>query len=342
MSKVFCKQPFEYLEINHYGDVRLCCDNWCNRYSIGNILENSLDEIFNGDKYKEFVKQFDEQNFKYCDLNICPLKINCTDEEYEKEYNTCLSRTNKTLRINFDAGCNLKCIFCRDSFIRSDDRKVKRLIEKIREMLPYINENGWVISIDGSGELFASKHHLQFIKEITDNYPNIKFSIITNGVLASKEMFENLGLADRLHCIEISVHACSKGTYDKMIFGGNFKKLKKNLEYISGLKKSGKFDYFFMNFAVNSINYKEMEKFAKWAIDLGAKPSFLPLMNVRQISPNTFEKLNIAGENHPRYNDFVKMLKKPIFSSEQVLISQGYLDLKLKEEKNIFKRFFKL
>lgn len=343
MSKIFCKQIYEYIEINHIGDVRMCCEHWCSGYTIGNILENSLDEILAGEKYKTFAKQFEEQNFTYCDLNVCPLKVSCSDEEYDKKYNECTSRTSKILRINFDSGCNLRCIFCREIFIKSDTRKVKKLLDKIREMLPYMDENEWTISIDGSGEVFTSKHHLEFIKEVADNYPKIKFSIITNGVLASKEVFEKLGIEDRLNCVEISVHACRKSTYDKMIICGDFKLVKKNLEYISELKRAGKFHYLFVNFAVNSINYKEMEKFAKWIIELGGKPCFLPLVKVKQIRPTLYEKLNIADETHPRYNDFVRMLKKPIFSSEKVSISQGYLDLKEKEEeKNIFKRIFKL
>ena len=342
MTKIFCKQPYSYIEINHVGDVRMCCENWCNGYSIGNILENSLEEILNGEKYKEFVKQFDEQNFMYCNLDVCPLKMTLSDYQYDKNYRETTSVTNRTLRINFDSGCNLRCIFCRDTFIKSDARKVKKLNEKIRELLPYMNDNEWIISIDGSGEFFTSKHHLELIKEITENYPKIKFAIITNGVLASKEMLQNLGLEDRLHSVEISVHACSKKTYDKMIFGGNFEQVKKNLEYISELRKKHKFEYLFINFAVNAENYKEMEKFAKWCKKLKGNVCFLPLVKVNQIGRKLYEYLNIADENHPQYNSFVKMLKKPIFRSEFVNIPEWYFDLKPKEEKNLFKRIFKL
>ena len=86
MTKIFCNQPFFYTEINHTGDVRVCCENWCNYYSLGNILETSFYDIIDGQKYKDFLKQFEEQDFKYCNLEICPLKINCTDGEFERYY----------------------------------------------------------------------------------------------------------------------------------------------------------------------------------------------------------------------------------------------------------------
>ena len=267
--------------------------------------------------------------------------MSCTNEEYDRYYRETIS-SNKILRINFDVGCNLRCIFCRNNYIKGDARRVKRLNDKIREILPLMNKEGWIISIDGSGEIFTSKNHLELIRDIVLNYPNINFSIMTNGILASKEMFQELGIENRIENIEVSVHAFTKKTYEKIVIGSNFTQLKKNLEYIGYLKKTGKLKSFYMDFVFNSENFHEMEKFAKWALSLNAVPSYLPLVKYGQISQQTFKKLNIADESHPRYNSFVRMLKKPIFSSDKVSIPQGYLDLKEKEEKNIFKRIFKL
>ena len=243
------------MEIDCWGNVQVCCNKWCNSYIIGNILENTYDEIWNGEKRRALLKQFEEQHFVYCDLNICPLKTTYSDEEFDRIYEDNLNKKEKLIRLNYDCSCNLRCIFCRDEALIDDENQLDKINRAIVDMLPMINENNIIISLTGVGEVFTSKRHIALIEEIVSKYPNIKISIITNGVLASAERFKELGLEDRIEGIEVSVHAYKKKTYDKLIKGGNFDALKKNLHYISGLKKSGKLAKFYMNFAFNSENY---------------------------------------------------------------------------------------
>ena len=54
MSK-YCKHPFHTIQIQNTGEVYCCCCYWTNFYSFGNIFEKSFDEIWNGDKAKEFI-----------------------------------------------------------------------------------------------------------------------------------------------------------------------------------------------------------------------------------------------------------------------------------------------
>ena len=342
MSKIFCKQPFFYAEVNCWGDVQVCCDKWCKHYIIGNILENSFEEIWKGEKHLAFIKQFEEQKFEFCDLSICPLKTTYSDEEFEENYNRYINKRRKLLRINYDCSCNLTCIFCRDKALIDDEPQLDKMHQAMLKMLPMLNEQNFTLSINGVGEVFTSKRQMELIKEISKTYPDIKISIITNGVLASEEKIKSLGLEDRLEGVEVSVHAYDKKTYDKLARGGNFEQVKKNLQYISKLKKEGKIVDFFMNFAVNSENYKEMEKFAKWAIELGARPNFLPLVKLEPVSDERYKELNVADESHPKYNDFVRMLKNPFFKSDDIGISEWYFSLREKKEKNIFQKIFRL
>ena len=46
----FCIKPYNFFEIGSNGDCFLCCRLWQNSYCLGNILEQSFDDIWNGEK----------------------------------------------------------------------------------------------------------------------------------------------------------------------------------------------------------------------------------------------------------------------------------------------------
>ena len=343
MSKIFCSMPYYYSIINGNGDVYLCCDDWCNYYSIGNVLTDDFDAIFNGEKIQKFLEQFKNQKFEYCNLNKCTTAKQVSDEEYNKLLGEWGSNKSRILRLTYDIRCNLQCIFCRSEFNpnqKYDIEFAERMDKAIRKFLPKLNENGCNISINGAGEFFVSPLYRQLIKDIVKSYPNITFSLITNGILCSKEMLQELGIEDKIKEIEVSVHAYTEKTYNKLVNGGNFNKVKENLNYLSDLYKQKKIKQLFMNFTVTSENYKEMLKFTKWAFSLGAVPIFLNLINMPRVDVKVFNKLNIVDKNHLKYNDFVKTMKKLIPYKDRISIPEYYFALSENKENTILKRIF--
>ena len=51
------------------------------------------------------------------------------------------------------------------------------------------------------------------------------------------------------------------------------------------------------------------------------------LKNVLWSITSVFDELNIVNKNHPRYNDFVKKMKNPVFKSEKCTINKDMLNL---------------
>lgn len=49
-----CKWVFEKLYINFRGDVILCCSDFYNKFSYGNLIEQSLKDIWLSDLYKKY------------------------------------------------------------------------------------------------------------------------------------------------------------------------------------------------------------------------------------------------------------------------------------------------
>lgn len=332
----FCKHPYNTIQIQNTGEVYCCCCYWTDFYSFGNIFEKSFDEIWNGEKAKEFRKQFIENNYKYCKLDLCePFS-----QEFEPNY---ISEYPKKIEFSYDRRCNVRCIFCRNEKNKEEEdynrQKEKRIEDNFDRIFTPILEKAEIVEMNSAGELFASKHSIEIVKKIIKINPNIEFSIISNGTLFTKEMIENLNLKKRLSSVIISIHAATEKTYNKLVEHGNFKAVMKNLEYLSELKKQGILRGLQLNFVVTSINYKEMKKFAQLAKKLESRAFFINYH--RQIdSDELMNNLDVSLPSHPKYNDLVKILSDPIFKNESCIVND-YLKNLRPTKKRLFHFLFK-
>ncbi len=51
--QIVCPDPFSKLSINSDGTVSVCCVDWSHGLVVGNVCENSIEEIWNGERFKE-------------------------------------------------------------------------------------------------------------------------------------------------------------------------------------------------------------------------------------------------------------------------------------------------
>ena len=56
-----CNKPYEWVQVNNDGDVFPCCQI-AQRYSVGNIVKKSFNDVWNGKKYKEFREGLENDN----------------------------------------------------------------------------------------------------------------------------------------------------------------------------------------------------------------------------------------------------------------------------------------
>lgn len=321
-----CTYPFNSAQISMQGEVFVCCPPWCRSYSFGNIYEQSFDEIWNGERAREFRRQFINKDYKYCDLNLCVK--DCAQNIIPTE----IVEKPETFIFCYDATCNVKCIFCRSCHQKQDlsyfDEHMDEIIEN---MLP----NAKNVVLSGVGECLASPHSRKLIKKIAERFPDVKFSLISNGILCDKKNLEELGILDRLISITISLHAIKKETYDKLVVAGNFNKVIDNLHFISELKKDGKIDKFILNFVVTSHNYKEMADYVKFAEKIGATVGFLELLRM-DANEFVYNDINVFDKSHPKHNDFIKTLQNPIFKSDSCTINETMLNMKPQSMFSVF------
>lgn len=326
-----CKAPFFNVQISTDGRVYPCCPYLIST-NFGNVYEtDNFNEIWNSKTAKDFRQECLNNTYKYCNLKICDPGNNRYQDNivrYCDSNNLSIeSEYPRVVKFCHDDHCNIKCITCRNDFITNSPQRTEYLNSKIESVYLPILKNARIVSFNGAGEALASKHGTTLIKTIAQKYPEIKFELHTNGILCDKQHLDNLGITDRLIGVDVSLHGLKKSTVEKIMIGTNYDKVIKNLKWLSSLKKEGKLKQLNLCFVINSINYKEMEDFLKFAISLDANVYFWEYRKWGTNIDKQYKKLAVFEYSHPEYNKFVKMIKKPIFQDKRCLMNQFLKDL---------------
>ncbi|MBS4759485.1 MAG: FkbM family methyltransferase [Clostridium sp.] len=304
-----CRQPFEYCEISLAGNVYPCCPAYCKNYSFGNIFEQTLEEIWNGEKAKAFRKNIIERQYIHCDFNNCMSFADIEKQEIPAEDAKIFPRT---LVVSFDKECNVACITCRDNIARNtkeDEDRLELFTKNIWTTLDKVE----TVYLSGSGDPFGSRYARNLIKKISTNFPHIKFIIHTNGVLFTQKMYKDLGLKDRIETVLLSIHAAKKETYNKIVKYGNFKKVVENIKWLSKEKAKGKIKNILLLFVVHKLNYKDMPNFVKLAQKYNCNVTFT---HYRQWGTSfKYDDNAIFDPKFPEYWKFCEVMKNSVFNS---------------------------
>lgn len=313
-----CLFPFTVAEINGYGDVYGCCASVFIGYCFGNIFEQPFDEIWNGEKAQKFRQQFIDQQFNYCDFNFCA-------KEWKKFTPTKIVDYPIRVQLDYDASCNARCIYCREKPYPPDFQKFEEHTEDI--ILPLL-KNAKLVNVTARGEIFASNSSKKLINRISEVYPDIKFYVYTNGIECSPEKLSEYGLVGKVEYFVVSIPALTKKIYNKLVVGGNYDKVIKNIKFLGKLKSQNKIKDFILNFVVNSYNYKEMPGFVNFAKENSAKVSFLKL-NKQPDNVYIYDKIAIAEEFHPEHKKYLEAMRNPIFKQPHVNKTNTFTTLNL-------------
>lgn len=315
---IYCPNPYILAEIMPYGNVYPCSCGWIKGYSFGNIFEESFDEIWNGEKAQEFRKKLYNNDFSLCpgcqNLEIL--------QEIKENAPKLISEAPERILLGLDEYCDVKCIFCRPESHTCESLVPKEKAQKLLEILTPWLQNAKYVKTNAVGEVFASKASRNLIKNIAKTFPNIKFEIITNGIHSTKENIEELNITDKISMMTVSLHAMKEKTYNKIVKGGNFKKVIENIRYFSELKKTGKIERFEFHFTVTSLNYKEMKDIIKFAREMDAKVRFLGLDCSKGVE-KTYHKINISNQSHPQYNNLIKTVQSNEVKNAKDIVIQG-------------------
>lgn len=323
-----CKMGLESVWINHAdGQVRIC--GWTN-YFIGKLIDSSIEELWNGEKAIEFRRSMLDGSYRYCNKKKCPHCANGTRDSLMVEY--LVPTYPKYCSLSFEEACNYICKFCRTEkyFRKKNEEKNLRTIEK--EINKFVNQLN-VLSANGVGELFCSPVSLKILNNIkTDK--NMEIHLESNGSLFNEKNWQqisNLGEHDLK--VYITVHSFNQDTYQflsgtKLSISNIFH----NLDFISTLRKKEIINHFEIATVVCERNFREMKDFVKKCLNFEPdriRLRFFEPYGVKNKSDEWF--YDIRNPYHPYFEEFMEVMKDPIFTNPKVWKWQGETLSDLKE-----------
>ena len=309
---LYCKNPWNCLELNNDGKCFFCNPCFSNFNLIGNIFEDSIEEIWNGERAQKFRRDVMERKYTFCNYE------NCNGNKTENlEYNSTIAPLPEYINIGYDYTCAQRCIICRDEHQALPPEICKKWEDVLETHILPITKNVKYMFINCRGEFFDSTHTQKMYAAIIGNNPNIKVDFISNGIKCTEENLKKHNLLDKIFRVHISLHSATRETYKKIFRVDKFNDVMKNVEFISALKKSGKLEDFEIMFVITADNYKDMPKFVELAQKLDARAAFSACIGGYAEYIMNRENYAVFYQNHHNYNDFVKMLKNPIFNDKK-------------------------
>jgi MoaA/NifB/PqqE/SkfB family radical SAM enzyme len=164
------------------------------------------------------------------------------------------------LRLAIDDSCNLRCPSCRKGMIFHKEgsayRLGIRLADSINEWL-YHYKHPIQVHIGSDGDPFASHVYRHFMDQ-TPERDNIKYSILTNGLMFKEFHGRVPYVINNLQELGVSIDGASKETYEKLRLGGRWDKIIEGLECMAGQKQKHGFR-FILHMVVQQDNWHELE-----------------------------------------------------------------------------------
>ena len=221
-SEKFCIAPFTTLLLEPDGKVGACRHKGC-EFPVGNILENSFDEIWNG----PFIKNW-RQEFLNGDPQICKTEVKDRKCHHCPEYNSLTKKASvnlhqnaKPLRLafNFNGHCNLECKMCH----------VWQKPNGLYDQIGFWDKlDSWIENLEEvellSGEPFIQKDTYKLIELISVKKPDAEWTITTNANWKLTDYIKNQLNKVKMKNLIISLDSTSEETYKIIRKNGDFKK----------------------------------------------------------------------------------------------------------------------
>ena len=324
-GKYFCSKPFEWLELSINRKFYLCCPNWLPK----NIpVQGQVRDAWNSKTAQEIRESILEGSFKFCagcpyleekTGPVLPLDsvVDTRLKDIIKNRKAILDRGPVWLNLSHDPSCNLMCPSCRRGIIRIKGEKFLANKEIQEKTLGDLKDDLEWLYITGSGDPFGSELFHGLLMGLKEKeYPRLNIHLHSNGQLFDARRWDTIaGINSRVKWVHISIDAAAEATY-LLNRKSNWKRLKKNLEFISRLRRTGPVETFEISMVVQQNNWREMTAF----IDLGRefkvdRVLFTNLLNWGTFSKKEYMKRAVHLESHSEHRELTDFLKNEASSS---------------------------
>ncbi len=319
----YCERPFQHVYIMPNGDVRCC--SWTTKI-LGNLLENTLEEIWNSEAAEKVRESIRDGSFRFCKRVGCPRCENNSlaeideDSEEGKQKLTPLSQPVE-FNCAVDYICNHSCPSCRKSVFVPDEEYIRNMKQIIDRILPFLPEARFV-STDGQGDCFASPYIMDMLERFVPANPDLRITLETNGILFDEEHWNRIRhLSDHhIRCV-ITANSFQMATYKYLASGhDDLEKLLKNLRFIRGLRESGAINELSVSMIIQDRNFRELPDFAQRCIEEFHvdEVRLNPIYKWFQMTEDEYLEKDIFNPNHPYHEEYLDVLKDERLKSKKI------------------------
>ena len=346
ISHLGCSTPFKQIDIHASGQVSMCCYTWLTEW-CGNLLNDTPDQVLANAIRLTVQDNMLHGKFDHCN-DHCPHINRYLNDGTAGEKSWVLKPTDQLLNFvnerpyeiyfNYDFSCNLQCPSCRKGLIvyRPDDlsdphaQKLVLIHDKVKQLIQLLLSRGNQVrlSITGSGDPFASPLYWSYLKELAAQPQNEQLTIAlqTNGVMMTEKTWEEIRpLWPSIVSLNISVDAATEQTYQIVRKGGNFEKLRSNLNLLDQMVLRGDLPNLGMwqtNLIVQRDNFRELKPFVEW--QLGYKTIELVWTNLiaqwGHLSDSEYNNMAIWKDGNAMRQELIDILRDPIFKHPKVFL----------------------
>jgi len=301
----FCRIPFDTLQIDWDGDVQLCDCQLHMPYTIGNIFQNSLSDIWTNSQAQLVRQAVIDGDFTYCSWD-------CSRLPTLTPHHGVLPKVRNfpnTIKIDLDRSCNLKCPSCRETVIiekQSDKiQKQIQLFDEIKQWALANPQNTVTVIPLGSGEIFASHSGMKFLESLVD-YPhqNLKLHLTTNGTLITKNKELLTNIKHLIKSWSISIDAATPETYAQ-VRGGDWSALMNGLKFIGSIRQS-----LGLKFVVQQKNWHEITAFAELAANHNSGVYFSNLLDWGHWTIQWWKDNDVVNNAGDHYHNVLQQLQQ--------------------------------
>lgn len=224
----FCHVPFTTLILEPDGTVGSCRMKGT-KFIVGDARENSLEEIWNGPRIREWRRQFLEG-----DVEFCKKEVRCNGCHLCPDYNALLPHVNAAevqsrgplrLGLNLNGKCNLECRMCtiwQEPNGRYDEMglwpKIEEMAAKVREIELF------------SGEPFIQKDTYRLIDRISVINPECEWTFTTNGHWVLNDKIKESLDRIRVKHLTVSIDSLLPEGYERIRRKGRLQVVSENLD----------------------------------------------------------------------------------------------------------------
>jgi pyruvate-formate lyase-activating enzyme len=240
------KQTFYCNALAGESDFNICincdltvscnCQDFDGRGHIGDLKEQSLEQIFDGTRARKFRAMLAARKFPL------PTCVHCSDlrlipRKDIGHYLTSHHVPHKGIMVENTALCNLRCHMCnREQLIKQRKGKLALSLKDVENIARILKAHGIKnLFYFNLGEPFVPADIFAQIKVIRTQTPDIRIITSTNGLLLDTD--DKLEAALLMDYVYISLDGVSEETVSKYQVGGNFERTYQNMVNLCNMKK---------------------------------------------------------------------------------------------------------